>query len=70
MTDQAAPDQTKQTPPIQDITHQSVRLGRYLDRLPPGEYLFKLQKGTRHDPWHLVVSDEDGEVVREFDLWG
>jgi hypothetical protein len=55
--------------PIQDITHQSLRLGRFLDRLPPGDYELELTKGRRDDPWRVVVKTEEGELVREFDLW-
>lgn len=54
--------------PGQDITVQSHRLARYLDRLPPGEYAIKLEKGENDDPYRVVIRSLDtGAIVRE--LW-
>ena len=55
-------------PPVNDITHQSHRLGRFIDRLPPGRYSFELCKGERWEAWQLEVR-RDGETVRLMDLF-
>lgn len=53
---------------VQDITHQSLSLGRRIDRLPPGEYSIRLVKGGRLSAWRAVFWDDSGMTVSDVAL--
>jgi hypothetical protein len=53
---------------INDITIQSHRLARLIDRLPEGEFSIIIVKRTRLEPWQARIMD--GEMVlRVIDLF-
>ena len=52
-----------------DITRQVTRLARAIDRLPPGDYVIRLEKGDRLDTWKALILIEEREVIRTMDLW-
>ena len=57
-----------------DISKQSTRLARVVDRLPDGEYIIRITKRSRLDSWTMLVYDDpDGltfevEPIRNMDL--
>ena len=50
---------------VQDITHQSLSLGREIDRLPPGEYSIRLIKGNRLGAWRAIFWSDTGTTVSD-----
>jgi hypothetical protein len=66
MSDDDQPDPNPQPQP-QNITHQVARLASAIDRLPPGSYVIRLEKGDRLSAWRAVI--EEANVVRMIDLW-
>lgn len=49
----------------QDVTHQSLRLARRLDRLPCGAYKIEVVKGTKEEDWKLVLWDDTGQTLAD-----
>jgi len=56
------------TTPKQDVTHQSLRLARILDRLQNGTYMLQIEKKDRDDTWDLCIWDDTGKTVRDTEL--
>ena len=52
---------------ITDLSARVVSLAREIDRLPPGEYVIRLEKGEiRADPWQAEI--QRVEAVRVMEL--
>ena len=58
---------TKKASAGQDITIQSHSLARFLDRLPVGLYNIVLEKGSKFDEWHVVITEED-VLIRDWTI--
>lgn len=65
--DQPEPITPPDPQPAQSITHQVARLANAIDRLPPGSYVIRLEKGDRLTAWRATI--EESQVVRMIDLW-
>ena len=51
-----------------DITRQSVRLGRSVDRLEEGTYIVMLEKRSRLEVWEVTIMSQDGQIIRQMQL--
>ena len=51
-----------------DISRQTIRLSRSLDRLAEGKYIVMLEKRSRLEVWEVTILSQDGQIVRKMNL--
>jgi hypothetical protein len=67
MSDTQDDNQVQQPGQPTDISRQSTRLARLIDRLEPGDYTIELAKDYPNAPWKAIISSA-GETIRVIDL--